>query len=258
MSKESKRKHKLRERVKLEEVDLDSSTVVHKIHCPDCSTIVPMNNLNIQTNIAKCNSCNGIFSIRELVNHIADAKHITQEVLKPEGIEIFTFKDELDISVAQRWQQVEGLIAMLFPFIVFSVAILVSVFVLPEHMRIVGVLALLTVSFASYISYFLARKKHKTNIHVNKQYLHIEQRPKKFVKDKIYKVEDIDQIYIKAGPHMSGTKGGSVHMIVNTPEGQKHVLLLGTMNSLSKAKYVEQEIEKHLGITNKRVPDEYG
>ena len=45
-------------------------------------------------------------------------------------------------------------------------------------------------------------------------------------------------------------------MIVNDLKGQKHVELIKSVNSRTKAKYIEQEIEKQLGITDRRVPDE--
>ena len=45
-------------------------------------------------------------------------------------------------------------------------------------------------------------------------------------------------------------------MIVNEPTGQKHIELISNVDSRSKAKYIEQEIEKYLGIKDRRVPDE--
>ena len=44
-------------------------------------------------------------------------------------------------------------------------------------------------------------------------------------------------------------------MIVNGAEGQRHVVLIPKVSSLSKAKYLEQEIEKHLGIKDRKVPE---
>ena len=46
-------------------------------------------------------------------------------------------------------------------------------------------------------------------------------------------------------------------MIVNGFDGQKHVKLTQTMARLPKAQYLEQEIERHLGIVDKKVSEEY-
>ena len=45
-------------------------------------------------------------------------------------------------------------------------------------------------------------------------------------------------------------------MILNGIEGQKHVPLIPVLGSLSKARYLEQEIEKHLGIIDREVLEE--
>jgi hypothetical protein len=43
-------------------------------------------------------------------------------------------------------------------------------------------------------------------------------------------------------------------MIINGLEGQKHEKLI-TVNTLSKAKYLEQEIERYLQIEQRVVPE---
>ena len=48
----------------------------------------------------------------------------------------------------------------------------------------------------------------------------------------------------------------SVYMIVNSAMGQKHVKLISSVDSLSKARFIEQEIERHLSIPDRRIPEE--
>jgi hypothetical protein len=43
-------------------------------------------------------------------------------------------------------------------------------------------------------------------------------------------------------------------MIINSLEGQIHEKLI-TINTLSKAKYIEQEIERYLKIEDRNVPE---
>ena len=76
-------------------------------------------------------------------------------------------------------------------------------------------------------------------------------RPKKFIKDKSYMVNDIDQVYLKKEHNLY-----SIHMIVNNAMGQKHISLITGLNSMSKARYLEQEIERHLDIVDRSVPEE--
>jgi len=81
-------------------------------------------------------------------------------------------------------------------------------------------------------------------------YFNIQWRPKKFVKDQRFLVTDIDQIYIKDYHGYN-----QVMMIVNQPSGQKHVPLI-MVRGISKARFLEQEIEKYLKIEDRQVPEE--
>ena len=55
---------------------------------------------------------------------------------------------------------------------------------------------------------------------------------------------------------MTNTALPGICMIVNSLEGQKHVDLIHHAGTLSKAKFIEQEIERHLGIIDRKVPEE--
>jgi len=248
------KEYKYKEKLELKEVALPSE--IQKIDCPSCATTIPADNLNIQTNIAKCNSCNGIFSFGKEVEKLSSQNIITQEILRPEGVELTHFQDELDISVAQHWTTQEIMPLIFFPYLAFFLTVGLSILLNNIFSSTLGglagvVISLLTIFFG-YFSYFSIRKKHKIYIHIDDRDLHIEWRPKKFIKDKKYAIRDIDQVYIrKAGP-----KGAGIFMIINDIDGQKHVELIKSVNSRTKAKYIEQEIEKYLGIEDRRVPDE--
>lgn len=80
----------------------------------------------------------------------------------------------------------------------------------------------------------------------------IKYRPKNLKKDKAYAAYEIDQLYLK---HSSDGLGHfTIHMMVNGLEGQKHEKLI-TVNTLSKAKYLEQEIEWYLNIEDREISE---
>ena len=243
---------------KLELKNLAPLPEVLKINCPSCAQPVPGEHLNIQTNIAKCNSCDGIFSISEQVEKLSLQNDISQDILQPEGVELTHFQDELDISVKQPWTNFEVIAVSFFPLLVMIVtSIFIERFSAPATLVAKSVLITFWISsIIGYIAYFFLRKRHKIYIHIDDQDLFIEWRPKKTIRDKKYAIEDIDQVYIKNITASSGTKGVAIFMIVNDVNGQKHVELIKSVNSRAKAKYIEQEIEKHLGIKDRRVPDE--
>jgi len=216
-----------------------------RIVCPSCSQSIPAIDLNINDKIAKCSSCNSVFSFQETVlSMLQDVPQ--QELIRPEGIELFYFKDELDITVQQPITTLESITLMTFPFFTLLFTLGWSKgkidFVIPAIFGTIALIGILSIIF---------RKRHKIYITVDEDDLSIQWRPRKFIKDKKYNAKEIDQLYIN-----KGMESYQVSMILNTEMGQKHVVLLPGLKSISKAKFLEQEIEKHLRIKNRKVPGE--
>lgn len=250
MTKPSKAAYKYKDKLSHELPSLDLPQA-HKICCPSCGSATPAENLNIHNGIAKCNDCNSIFSFQQDIDQLSSQTQLKQEILRPEGVEISHFQNELDISVAQPWAPTEIILTSIAPFVIFALAVAIAANFVPSAFTKAFVLAFLTSGIASYIAYFFKRRRHKTYIHIDPYHLHIENRPKKLVRDRSYNVEDIDQVYIQSVGHYHG-----IHMIVNSHDGQKHIPLIHYVKSRSQAKYIEQEIERQLNIPDRRVPEE--
>jgi len=105
--------------------------------------------------------------------------------------------------------------------------------------------------------YFIYRgfnySKNKTYIDINNKFLELRSDTNNFIKDKKYRSSEIDQLYIKKA--IDGTRNYDIYIIANTPAGQKHQKML-TVNTLSKAKFLEQEIESYLKIENRKTPEQ--
>jgi len=197
-------------------------------------------------NEISCNSCDVVFPFEKEISSLLPQQRMKQDVIRPEGIDIFRFRNELDISVRQPYTQLE-IVGMIFsPFFIIPTIIL---FTTGTISLLVFLIALFIV-LVPYVNLFF-RSNHKIHVNIDDKFLYIEWRPKKLVKDKKYEISEIDQIYTKSshGQHF-------VYMIVNGQDGQKHIPLIKNVGSLSKARYLEQEIENHLDITDKQVPEE--
>lgn len=226
-------------------VDLPQSYT--HICCANCNTEIPADNININENIAKCNACNAIFSITEDVKKITiSPQKVKQEILRPEGIELFYYDNELEIAMAQPFTWLEFVFIMLFTFVSIP-GIVISI----AEKTPLPFIILTLIPFVLLIGYFIwMAKRHKVYINVDDHNLYIDRRPRKLIKDKVYRKKDIQQLYIKK----NGTYS-TVMMIINEGRGQKHVKIC-TLNSISKGKYIEQEIEALLHIQDTVVPEE--
>lgn len=233
-------------KVELKEVPTDSTDLFQKINCPSCHNEVSATDININDKIAKCQSCNVVFPFHQSISNFINLRKPKQEVIKPEGIDIFYFNDEMDITLQQPYGIIEIVSIILLPIFIFLTTVLflkgkIDMYY-PAFTWLLGFLS---------IANLINSSKHKIHIGIDSRHLFIERRPKKFIKDKVYAINEIDQIYTKK---LNGLN--AVYMIVNGVDGQKHVKLIEQLDSLSKARYLEQEIEKHLGIVDREIPEE--
>ena len=238
------------EKYKLELKELPKLAVqpYTKITCPSCQKDLPADHLNINDKIAKCGECHVVFPFHETVAQFdINKKKFKQELIQPEGIDISYFRNEMDISI----QQSGGWGWVLF-FVVFLAAIMTFVFFKGKASFWFPAITWLLTLYP--LVNLVNQSKHKIFVNIDDYYVTIKWRPKNFMKDRSYNVQEIDQLYVHQVPD---TGLYNLFMIVNTPEGQKHVKVIPMVGSLSKARYIEQEIERHLGITDRVVLEEY-
>lgn len=234
----------------LKKLDKDSSDF-KKINCPSCSSETPAADINIQDKIAKCSSCNVVFSIETKVSSLLAKPVLKQEVIRPEGIDIFYFQDDLDITIKQPVSAGEIILACFVPFFTL---IFTALFFFPKNGGSGPPAIFPVVSWilsGLLLANFINRSKHKIHIVVDDKMLSIYRKPKKFVKDKHFNNNEVNQIYVTKINHLF-----SIVAIVDGLDGQKHVPLIKGLTSFSKARFLEQEIERHLNIEDRGVPEE--
>lgn len=242
---ESTQQYELAEKLKLKEIKKDFPKPFHKVNCPSCEEEVIAENINLHNCMGKCGSCNVIFSIEDEVESVKRKEEVKQTVLRPEGIDLFYFKDDLEITLKQQ----VGAFVGLGIFIFFLVAFFAILFYFIDEISLLYPL----ISFLGlfYFSYKGSKySNEKTFIDVNNKFLTISSRPRNLKKDRRFAVDEIEQLYLKN----NGTGYYIIYMQINSVEGQKHEKLIAT-KTLSKARYLEQEIERYLNLENKEVPE---
>ena len=243
-------KHKPLEEYKLELKELNKEEKNKgsiKIQCPCGKKHIPGSDLNIHDKIAKCNSCDLVFSIEKDLSSLSSdhSRKVKQELFRPEGIDLFRYKDELDLSLPLPWGIWETLGIVFAPMFGFPLLFggLTNGNLAPT---VIGALL-----FLSLFIFLIRRIGSKIYISIADGFLSTRITPK-WQSHKHYHIEDIDQLYVKLNP--AGTH--DLNMIINSPAGQRQIKLLPNIKGISKAHYLEQEIEKHLGIINREVPEE--
>ena len=244
---QSKEQYKPAEKLELKILDASLPKIFKKVHCPSCEMEVVAGDMDLQQNVAKCAQCNSLFSIAEEVKSVTSQPKMKQEVFRPEGIDLFYYQDDLDIAIKPHLQGLD----------IFGISLVPAVAMIMIFAYFIkGISIFWPIAFILGSLYFIYKifnyANYRTYINLNGDFTGIQIRPKNFRKDKRFATDEIDQLYLRHAADGSGHY--TIYMIVNGLEGQKHVKLL-TVNTLSKAKYLEQEIEKYLKITDRTVPE---
>jgi len=162
---------------------------------------------------------------------------------------IFQFKNELDFTIQQPYSVLEGILGGLG----IPSALFFSIFFLINGGTAL-IPALISWLISAYPIYsWINHSKRKVYLNIDENSINIKWKPKMGKKDRRYEKSDIDQLYMKGNPN---TAHYDIYMIVNGFEGQKNIKLIPNLDSKSKALYMEQEIEKHLGIIDRAVLEE--
>lgn len=247
--------HKYRQKTKIKHADLpdlEQTSKGAKVHCPGCAVEVPVSDINIVDMVGKCHSCNSIFSFAQTVQQLLASSDdlITDDIGRPEGIELNYFQDELEISAKQEFPVLDTILACVAPF---TSLIGLGMFVGEGW---IGGLFLMIASllvFVYSVVKLIRSKRNRIYINIDHHRVEVIFRPKNWVKDKSFSTGDIEQVFVKADPVMGGH---AVFLVVNGVVGQSQKRLIGGIKSLLKAKYIEQEIERHLEIPNKKIAGE--
>lgn len=221
----------------------------HEVNCPKCQQNILGDGININDKIAKCNACGVVFSFQKEISHLTNPQRVKQEIFRPEGIDVFQFKNALDFTIQQPYSVSQGILGGIgIPFAL----ILTIAFIVKGGTVIIPALFFWLMS-AYPIYSWVTHSKRKIYVNIDKHSINVQWRPKSFIKDKSYDKTDIEQLY---GKRNAGTGHYDIYMIVNGLDGQKHIKLIPNLDSKSKARYMEQEVEKHLGIMDREVLEE--
>ena len=228
---------------------LESLQEFKKVTCPSCNADVSSENININDKIAKCNHCNVVFPFHKSIASFFEQKEEKKELKRPVGVDVFRFKNELDIMIKQPLAGFDYLILFGLPILSFFGSL---ISIKKELVAIPFLLASIFIMILGVAYYAWLTSKHKMYININQRYLCTKRRPNKFIKDKCFDVNEIEQVYVAISKEY-GTP--SLFIIVNGIDGQKHMPLINGIGSMPKARYLEQEIERYLKIEDKK-PEE--
>lgn len=215
-----------------------------RISCPYCGVNIAAQDVNIQAAVGKCAGCGAVFNLNERA-----------AVSLPDGMSIR--QDGSDLVLVRRWFSVKYL-ALLF-FCVFWDGFLVVWYTIAftQHGPLLMKLFLmLHVAVGVGLTYTaVAGLLNRTFIRVNSSELCVTHGPLPWPGKKVAR-GDLDQLFCEEKVHHGKNGSRTDYTISAVVRGGKRIPLAQGLDAPDQARFVEQEVERFLGISDRPVAGE--
>lgn len=231
------------------------------VTCPSCGSQVQSDDMNLANMVGKCRSCHSLINLRDLLPSPPQpapqaGPRERPRVPMPPG---FVVDDSgPGLTITRRW------FSFLFIFLAFFCIAWDSFLVFWYSMAfgmdapwIMKVFPVAHLAVGIGLTYFtLAGFLNRTTIRVDGEELIIRHGPLPWLGNCRIPVDQLEQLYSQEERYR-GRYGVTYSYKVNavTKEGRK-VILVASLTEQEQALFIEQQIERHLGIKDRHVPGE--
>jgi hypothetical protein len=229
--------------------------------CKRCGAKITADNVNLERMMAKCLECNAVFSFADEFAYAGASEDAYQKfnVAKPKGMQLEILGGEMKIT--RRW--LSPVLFFLLPFCLFwNGFILVFGFsgFLAADQGGTGAFSLCLLphlAIGLFLAYFvLASLVNVTEIKLSPGEFSIRHGPLPWLGNKRLAASHINQLYCKekvSHRRRSTSLTYEVHAVTSANTTEK---LIAGLNEPEEALFLEQEIERFLGIKDRPVPGE--
>ncbi|GIK43455.1 MAG: hypothetical protein BroJett011_72880 [Chloroflexota bacterium] len=229
--------------------------------CKRCGAKITADNVNMERMVAKCLECNAVFSFADSFAYAGSLEEAYQKfnVVKPKRMQIETLGG--DMKITRRW--FSPVVFFLIPFcLLWNGFILVfgfGSFLAADQGGIgaFGLCLLPHLAVGLFLAYFaLASLVNVTEIKINTGEFSTRHGPLPWLGNRRLAASDITQVYCKEKVrHRRRSTSVTYEVHAVTPANTTEKLLTG-LNEPEEALFLEQEIERFLGIKDRPVPGE--
>ncbi len=226
-----------------------------QLECPQCGRSIPSEDINVQAAIAKCSACGAVFGFADKVPG-ARAESRKPVVDLPRRFSVA--QDGADLVITRRWFS-PSFVFLLF-FCVFWDGFLAFWYFMaftdgsPLPMKLFPVVH---VAVGVGLSYFtVAGFVNRTLVRVGPGEIQVRHVPLPWPGNKVLSAESVEQLFSEE--KISRGRNGvnrSYQVSAVLRNGAKTRLVRG-LQSPDQALFIEQQVERHLGIEDRPIPGE--
>ena len=219
------------------------------LKCPKCAFNIVAAEINEHAAVAKCNRCGEVFKF--VVASLTPPK---PRIHVPKGIAVRC--EGGDLLIIRRWFQPLWLLFLFSGLFFILVGILAIPRIFPNLNMVERYGIFLPFLPAIVLFYFgFCKLINHTEIRVNSQWVTIRHVPIPFTRSKRVDTKRFNQLYCvkEDDPSLGALVTFAVGIVL---KGGNRQWLLSGISTKEQAMFIEQEIEKHLGIANRAVEGE--
>jgi len=228
------------------------------LRCKSCGAPIEAGEIDKDLGLVRCSHCGSVFGLEGLPRHGGDdgfRAYERQAVPMPDRVEVIDAGGELHITY--RWFSLKFVFLIVFTVIWNGFMLVWHGISLASGAWFMSVFGLLHTAVGVGVAYYtLAGLLNKTTVRIGMGQLMIQHWPLPWPGNRQLEASDIAQLFSRE--KISRSKNSTnysyqVHAILQNGKKQR---LLGGLTDVDQALYVEQEMERYLGIEDRPVRGE--
>jgi hypothetical protein len=218
-----------------------------KVACKSCSREIPAENINIDRLVAKCSYCNAVFSFADRMQRASQSR---AAVSAPKGLSVSS--EGHDLVIRRRWFSPVVFFLLLFTVLWDGFMVGWYYIALTKGILIMAVFGVVHAAVGLIFTYYtIASFFNTTTVRANRRELSVSHRPVYFPGVRLG-VEEVEQLYCREKARGGGSTTGNYELRARTQTGADKVLVK-RLDQVEPALFLEQQLESHLGITDRTV-----
>jgi predicted Zn finger-like uncharacterized protein len=219
-----------------------------KLNCPECGAEIPADNINLDRMVAKCRECNTVFGFGDQFGASAGAQSLVRlAVPRPASLQVE--QDGAELRLTRRWFSPTyiflGIFAIFwngFMAVWFGIAIISRMWPMALFGSIHAAIGL----FIAYVA--VAGLVNSTLVRIGMGEIQVSHSPLPWRGNRRIETAGIAQLYSKEISHRSRRRTTQSYEIHAATGDGRDIKLLSALENSEQALYLEQEIERYLGI----------
>ncbi|MAT14672.1 MAG: hypothetical protein CMJ46_05305 [Planctomyces sp.] len=232
------------------------------LSCSKCGAALREQDFNLELGVARCGYCKAWSRIAEpRVNLESEQTRLKREVSRPDKYELNEYHGVLHIT----WKWFTWASVFLIFFTLFWNGIAFAVFggflfgAIEEGgwMFLIALFPLIHVSIGLLLAYYtVATLFNRTTIMVSPHHMLIKHGPIPWRGAELDDTKDIDQLFCQENIHRNKNSTSHTYDVKARLASGKEVKLLSRLENVQEAVFLEQQIERFLGIEDRRIAGE--